>query len=228
MEFDQQPFGEPDGAEFIDNPEPRCPVVLLLDRSYSMSGAKIDALNEGLRQFAEELGADGLAMKRVEVAIVTFGPVETATDFTPAAEFAPPRLTPGGNTPMGEAVLRAVELVQHRKGRYREAGVDFYRPWLFLITDGAPTDSIAQARDRIAEGEAAKQFMFYSVGVEGADLDRLAELSSVRAPLKLKGLAFRELFAWLSNSLGAVSRSQTGDQVPLENPTAPDGWAVAG
>ena len=228
MEFDQQPFGEPEGAEFIDNPEPRCPVVLLLDRSYSMSGAKIDALNEGLRQFAEELSADSLAMKRVEVAIVTFGPVETATDFTPAAEFQPPRLTADGNTPMGEAVMRAVDLVQHRKGQYRAAGVDFYRPWLFLITDGASTDSISQARDRIAEGEKAKQFMFYSVGVEGADFRQLGDLSSVRTPLKLKGLAFRELFAWLSNSLGAVSRSQTSDQVSLENPTAPSGWAVAG
>lgn len=220
----QVPFT--DDSIFIDNPEPRCPCVLLLDNSGSMSGRPLAELNAGLKQFAAEVRADALAARRLELAIVSFGPVKVHQDFVGAEDFHPGDLEADGGTPMGEAILEAIELVRLRKKLYQQNGIAYYRPWIFMITDGAPTDDVARAVKALKEAEAKKALAFFSVGVEGADFPTLKTLNPERAPLKLKGLAFRELFRWLSNSLSGVSRSQPSEPLRIAAPdVTPKGWA---
>jgi uncharacterized protein YegL len=204
------------------NPEPRCPCVLVLDTSDSMGGAPIAELNAGLQAFKDALSKDELAMLRVEVAIITFGPVNVAQDFVTANQFTPPTLDTTGDTPMGTAINLALDKINDRKQVYKQNGISYYRPWVFLITDGAPTDGDVwrTAAQRVQEAESKKKVAFFAVGVEGADMSVLGQISS-RQSLKLQGLNFRDMFVWLSSSLSNVSRSKPGEDVPLQSPM---GW----
>ena len=245
---EQRPFGD---VGLATNPEPRCPCVLLLDTSGSMcevvgdvgsslgytfqkdgktyqavSGGvtRIDLLNEGVRAYHADLMSDALAPKRVEPAVITFGgTVQTVCPFATAQEFIPPTLTADGETPMGAAILQAIEAVEERKRLYKQNALHYYRPWIFLITDGEPTDVWQEAAAKVQEGEKNKKFAFFSVGVEGANFDILQKIST-RAPLRLKGNSWREMFRWLSASQRSVSQSSPGqeDQVKLASPA---GWA---
>ncbi len=210
-------------VEFAENPQPRCPVVLLLDVSGSMAGEPIRELQGALEEFVTALKADELAALRVELVTVTFGGAVHAGDFVTADSFAVSGLHATGDTPLGAAVMRGLQLLRDRKAIYKQGGVDYFRPWMIIITDGEPTDTGAweEAAEQLKQEEARKGVLVYPIGVEKADLGKLSRFSSQRTPLRLKGFEFRELFQWLSKSLSIVSQSRPGEQVPLP----PVGWS---
>jgi uncharacterized protein YegL len=227
--MEQIPFGTSDVPfgtnDFAENTEPRVPCVLVLDVSGSMQGIPIRQLNDGLQAFKDALSSDSLAAKRVEVAIITFGAeVEVVCDFTTTEGFQPPMLRASGMTPMGQAVDKAMEMIEQRKRTYKSNSISYYRPWIFLITDGGPNDpgweGVAR---RSREQDQAKAFALFAVGVDEANFEKLG-LFTPREPVRLRENEWRKMFLWLSSSLKSVSRSTPGEDVPLDNPTAPGGW----
>lgn len=190
-----------------------------------MAGARINALTEGMATFRDDLLRDPLAGRRIEIAVVTFSSrVEVVQDFVTVDRFEPPELTTSGQTFMAAGITRALELVDARKHVYKQNGIPYYRPWVFMVTDGQPEgeseEQVLQAAEQIKEREGSKGVAFFAVGVEGANMNRLAQLT-VRQPVKLKGLKFGEMFVWLSASMQTISHSEVNDvMVGLQ----PIGW----
>jgi uncharacterized protein YegL len=224
-----------------DNPDPRIACALLLDTSASMGGPPIDAVNEGFKLFCDEIKNDELAKKRAEITVITFGgTARVEIPFTEGRDLQPRSLYVSGTTPMGGALNLALDQLHAQKQAYRQAGLEYYRPWMFVITDGEPTDGavFTAAATRVRQTEAAKGLSVFCIGVgDGANLTQLGTLSAVRQPVQLKGLSFREFFSWLSASLSAASASnvfgasdngvaqaENTEQIPLPSPA---GWANA-
>ena len=142
-------------------------------------GGAIDELNAGIRQFYEAIRDDEEALYAAEVCIVTFGGYGEAkciVDFsTLSIQGESPTLFANGNTPMGEGVELALDLLEKRKQEYKDKGVDYYQPWLVLMSDGQPNgdtnvleDSIRRTNDLIAN----KKLALFPIGIgAGADME---------------------------------------------------------
>ena len=183
----QDTVGVYDQAEFADNPESRCSIVLILDVSGSMAGDSIDTVNQALVKFRDIIREDSVTALRADVAIITFDDEAwVAQDFTNGTDFEPPVLSTHGETNYSKAVNLALDLIEARKQSYREGGIAYYRSLAYFLTDGLPDDGpeeLAQAAARLAEVEANRGVAFFSFIIKNAEfvftLGDLADVSGV-------------------------------------------------
>jgi len=192
------------------NPDPRVACVALIDVSGSMEGEPIAALEQGFAAFTNYLHNDVLASKRVEVAVVTFGTVaRVVVPMQEARGLQPVRFTAAGTTNLGAGINLALDVIEDRKRAYKAAGLQYYRPWVLIVTDGkANIGSFDEAVARLNRLETARGVTVFAVGAgPKVDYEQLRRVSLQRSPAPLSGLKFSALFQWLSASLSNVSNS---------------------
>ncbi len=214
------------GGESPANYEQKCLCVLCLDVSGSMDGQAIRQLNEALRDFQNQILKDETAASKLELAIVTFeSVVELIQPPALMDSFRMPVLQAQGSTALADGMMKSMMLVEARKEWYKSSGQNYYRPFIVLITDGEPDPDQDEAllQKYLQSGLDERRFSFFAVGVEGANMKRLARICPPQSqPMKLQGLNFSAFFQWLSNSMSKVSQSRSGDVIRLD---PPNGWA---
>lgn len=200
--------------EFIDNPEPRCPIVLMLDVSRSMEGRKFDTLKHALTKFRDIIRGDLVTALRADVAVISFASTaQVIQDFTNGTDFEPCFIKLDDQlddtTRFSTAINLVLDIIQARKQTYRSAGTAYYRGLVYFFTDGEPKhDSgadLALTAARLSKMQEGRSVAFFCIGIgwpdRPADLLELAKL----APLQLVELINTEQLngsiQWLTNSV---------------------------
>ena len=204
--------------DLADNPTTRVPICVLLDTSGSMEGTPIEELNKGIKMFIDELKNDIQTLYSADLSIITFGDnVDIIKDFGPLEGYNTEILHADGVTPMGEAVETALKLLNERKEQYKDQMIEYYQPWLVLMTDGVPTDDYLNAAYLVTNQVNAKKLVVFPVAIgTQVDFDILKSFSPNKDPLQLKGLKFKPFFQWLSASVSQLSQSMPGEKVKID------------
>ncbi len=189
--------------------------VLLVDVSGSMSGRPIAELNEGLQEFGRALAQDAQARGCADVCIISFNSgIQMEVPFCPAANYMAPRLFAGGLTCMNQAILEGLNAIEERKSLYKSYGIPYFRPWIFLLTDGEPTDTEHEriAKQKLWEAINGKRVNFFPMGIGNANISKLKSYTADGKGMVMKASEkeFKEAFVWLSSSISTVTNS-TGE-----------------
>ena len=218
-ELKQTGFNEVPGGGISAPGEAHMACVLPLDTSGSMCGSPIDSLNRAINDFKEQTSMDELAQKRVDIAIIEFNDTaRVVQEFTPLSMMQPVTLSAGGCTAMGAGIELAIDKVKERNRFYASMGTPCYKPWIFMITDGEPTDDITAARQRIMDEESKGshgKLKFWAVGVPGYSKDTLTSLT--KRCIALNEANFKGIFDWLSESMVIISVSRVDENPQLTN-----------
>ncbi len=223
----QDSVGVYDTAEFADNPEARCSIVLILDVSGSMGGLKIHTVNQAMVKFGEIIKEDSVTALRADVAVIEFDhEARVVLDFTNGTDFEPPVLSAKGGTNYSNAVNLALEIIETRKQSYRDGGIAYYRSLAYFLSDGYPEHDndgeLARAADRLKAAEDDRGIAFFCFGIGSPDLPvDMSALNNLapRAAIELTNMEQLDgSIQWLSRSVAAVSQSQPGEAIRLPEP----------
>lgn len=191
----------------METTERRLPVYLLLDCSESMVGEGIEAVRRGMNALLVDLHSDPYALETVWVSVITFA--DTAEQVVPLTELSvfrtpPLRIRPG--TALGAAISLLSERTRREVRTHTATTKGDWRPLVFLLTDGVPTDDWRAAFERAWAGRRQPNIVSIGCGPD-ADPEVLSQLSENVLMMGDDEEDFRELFAWISASLSAASQS---------------------
>ena len=205
----------------------RLPVYLLVDTSESTVGAAHDSIKEGLRQLVSALHKDPYALETVWLSVITFDVnARVLTPLTDISEFMFPDFQIQPGTALGAALDLLREQIAKETVRTTRVRKGDWRPLVFLLTDGAPTDEWREPLARLKR-VTPKPANIYAIGCgDDVDFSILQELADFTFQLESKSEAetsalFKKLFIWLSASVNSASRGFEDN--PVEVDRLPDG-----
>lgn len=225
----------------------RLPIYLLLDVSGSMTGEPIEAVKTGLQMMKTALRNNPQASETAYVSVITFGKeVKQVEPLVEVLSFTPPNLEAEGETPLGQALKSTSECVVKEVRRSTPNGPKGdYKPMVFLLTDGQPTDKYDKYGNPTTiyqEGLAAFNAIKWSVKVgcaagPRADDNILNEIilgnnesDSAWSKVERKVVRLAELnpqsigdfFKWVSDSIekaaGNVATGESNNSLPEPPP----------
>lgn len=186
----------------------RLPVFVCVDVSESMAGSALEAVQDGLQTMLLALKKDPMVIEIGAISIISFGVgAKVEVPLSSLLEVKLPNLRLSSGTSLGAAFdLLSTEISCNVRKTTAEARGD-YKPIVFIITDGQPTDDWAGPLARLKA--AHRNLPIYAIGCgDDIDFSLLRRVTPDCYALRDMGAdAFSRLFKCVSASVQSATTS---------------------
>lgn len=200
---------------FITNTGRPLPVFLLLDVSGSMSGIRIDTLNQCVKEMIKDFQNERMSEVALKLCIITFGGngAKLHTELASLKDVDFEDLQAGGMTPMGAALTVASNIINDKE-KVPSKG---YRPVVVLVSDGYPNDSWEQPLEEFINGKRTSKCERWALGIgDGYDANMLQKFLGDSDKKVFDASAAKEItkfFKFVTLSTIARSNSQDPNEI---------------
>ena len=185
----------------------RLPVYLLLDTSGSMYGEPIEAVKNGVQTLISTLRSDPYALETAYISIITFNSsAQQDVPLTELSAFQQPNITAGGCTALGEALQLLSQKIKTEVTKTAAEVKGDWRPLVFIMTDGEPTDSITAGLAAFKQQKCG--IVVACAAGQGANTNTLKQITENVVQLDTADSAtIKAFFKWVSASISTSSKS---------------------
>jgi uncharacterized protein YegL len=171
-----------------------------------MIGEPIEAVKTGLQTLLSALRQDPYALETVHLAVITFDSIaKQVVPLTEVAAFKVPDIQASGTTALGSALVLLSEAIEREVATATGEQRGDWKPLVFLMTDGAPTDDWKRGRDAIAKTKIAT--LVACAAGPGARTDVLKALTEAVVSLDTADAStIKAFFQWVSASVSMSSQ----------------------
>jgi uncharacterized protein YegL len=207
----------------------RLPVYILADVSGSMQGTPIESVKSGIRQLHRDLMSDPQAIESAYLSVITFSEAaQQVVPLTEVAQFVPPDLVAGGQTNLGDALRLLLDGFDHELVRTTADQKGDWRPLVFLLTDGAPTDTDWPTYAQQLRERRPANIIAVACG-DQADTNALKQITEIVIQMRdMSPDAFRAFFKFVSASVKQTSAKvgTVAEGAGIQLPPPPPGITI--
>jgi uncharacterized protein YegL len=171
-----------------------------------MSGEPIEAVKNGMQILVSTLRQDPYALETAHLSVITFdSDAKQLVALTELSSFQIPNIRASGTTSLGEALCLLASKIDSEVAKTTPEQKGDWKPLVFLMTDGSPTDDIRKGIDAIKKVKTG--IIVACAAGSGADTNVLKQITEVVVSLDTTDAdAIKAFFKWVSSSVTTGSQ----------------------